>query len=345
MNEVKEGWLIKQGGQIKTWKRRYFILKGGTLSYHKKNGDSPKGVIPLIGSKIEECNTEFPNSFCIIPPSGKRTYYIHASSGQERTEWINALKHHQKNEDHTSPKETDWVKKYDHGGKIVYINKRTGVTTYTDPFPQKLSNSGFIQEPNDKDQHSGLPNDKDQYGGFPNDKDQYGGFPNNSKEQYGGFPVDRDQYGGFPNNSKEQYGGLLVSKIKKDSAPSLTKSENGMKSLKESGGLNSPEKRSQERMSSFQPKSDYAALQALDSYSGLPPINDYLGLKPIDAYSGLKPDEYLGLLPDTESKLQLAPGRYYIAKDEYSSLPVTKISKIKPSQSEDYGSLPPTMEK
>src|SRR5687768_11188867 len=32
---TKEGFLIKQGGSIKTWKRRWFILKGSNLFYYK----------------------------------------------------------------------------------------------------------------------------------------------------------------------------------------------------------------------------------------------------------------------------------------------------------------------
>jgi len=35
----KDGYLTKQGGSIKTWKRRYFILKGRTLYYYKTPKD------------------------------------------------------------------------------------------------------------------------------------------------------------------------------------------------------------------------------------------------------------------------------------------------------------------
>ena len=31
----KSGYLTKLGGRIKTWRRRYFVLKNGTLSYWK----------------------------------------------------------------------------------------------------------------------------------------------------------------------------------------------------------------------------------------------------------------------------------------------------------------------
>ena len=32
----KNGWLTKQGGRIKTWKRRWFILSGNCLYYFKE---------------------------------------------------------------------------------------------------------------------------------------------------------------------------------------------------------------------------------------------------------------------------------------------------------------------
>ena len=31
----KSGYLTKLGGKIKSWKKRYFVLKNGTLSYWK----------------------------------------------------------------------------------------------------------------------------------------------------------------------------------------------------------------------------------------------------------------------------------------------------------------------
>jgi hypothetical protein len=30
-----EGWLIKEGSVVKNWKKRYFVVKGGTIYYYK----------------------------------------------------------------------------------------------------------------------------------------------------------------------------------------------------------------------------------------------------------------------------------------------------------------------
>eukprot|EP01103_Thecamoeba_quadrilineata_P021343 TRINITY_DN977_c0_g1_i1.p1 TRINITY_DN977_c0_g1~~TRINITY_DN977_c0_g1_i1.p1 ORF type:complete len:895 (-),score=201.43 TRINITY_DN977_c0_g1_i1:21-2705(-) len=47
-NAEKKGWLIKQGGKIKTWKRRWFVLSRNCLFYFKNENDpEPCGIIPL----------------------------------------------------------------------------------------------------------------------------------------------------------------------------------------------------------------------------------------------------------------------------------------------------------
>ena len=35
---AKEGWMTKQGGMIKTWKKRWFMLVGQELIYSEKPG-------------------------------------------------------------------------------------------------------------------------------------------------------------------------------------------------------------------------------------------------------------------------------------------------------------------
>jgi PH domain len=35
-DSLKEGWLNKQGGSIKTWKRRYFVLRRDTVLYYRQ---------------------------------------------------------------------------------------------------------------------------------------------------------------------------------------------------------------------------------------------------------------------------------------------------------------------
>ncbi|GAM21478.1 hypothetical protein SAMD00019534_046530 [Acytostelium subglobosum LB1] len=45
---VRSGYLMKKGHKIKSWRRRWFVLRDGTLSYFKSPKDSaPAGTIPL----------------------------------------------------------------------------------------------------------------------------------------------------------------------------------------------------------------------------------------------------------------------------------------------------------
>ena len=51
----KEGWLLKQGGRVKTWKKRWFVLSDNCLYYFWKVSDKePKGIIPLENLKIRK---------------------------------------------------------------------------------------------------------------------------------------------------------------------------------------------------------------------------------------------------------------------------------------------------
>jgi hypothetical protein len=50
---VKEGVLYKQGGQIKTWKQRWMMLREHQLYYYKSAADKePLGMIPLANCKV-----------------------------------------------------------------------------------------------------------------------------------------------------------------------------------------------------------------------------------------------------------------------------------------------------
>nr|XP_035921034.1 rho GTPase-activating protein 24-like isoform X2 [Halichoerus grypus]XP_035921035.1 rho GTPase-activating protein 24-like isoform X2 [Halichoerus grypus]XP_035921036.1 rho GTPase-activating protein 24-like isoform X2 [Halichoerus grypus]XP_035921038.1 rho GTPase-activating protein 24-like isoform X2 [Halichoerus grypus]XP_035921039.1 rho GTPase-activating protein 24-like isoform X2 [Halichoerus grypus] len=65
-NAVKCGWLRKQGGFVKTWHTRWFVLKGDQLYYFKDEDETkPLGTIFLPGNKVLEhpCNEESPGKF------------------------------------------------------------------------------------------------------------------------------------------------------------------------------------------------------------------------------------------------------------------------------------------
>ena len=51
---VKSGWLSKQGGVVKSWNSRWFVLRGSTLFYYAGEDEIKQlGIISLEGNKIE----------------------------------------------------------------------------------------------------------------------------------------------------------------------------------------------------------------------------------------------------------------------------------------------------
>ncbi|KAK3552900.1 hypothetical protein QTP86_028010 [Hemibagrus guttatus] len=112
-NPDREGWLLKEGGRVKTWKRRWFILTDSCLYYFQYTTDKePKGIIPLEnlsirevddphkqfcfelfmphgkGQKIKACKTD-PDGKVVV---GKHSAYkIKASSAEERDDWVQAI--------------------------------------------------------------------------------------------------------------------------------------------------------------------------------------------------------------------------------------------------------------
>lgn len=113
-NPDREGWLLKEGGRVKTWKRRWFILTDNCLYYFQYTTDKePKGIIPLENLSVREVNDPH-KQFCLelfLPEStgqaikacktdqdgkvvvGKhQSYRISAASAEERAEWIQAIR-------------------------------------------------------------------------------------------------------------------------------------------------------------------------------------------------------------------------------------------------------------
>ncbi|KAL8624370.1 hypothetical protein ACOMHN_012770 [Nucella lapillus] len=87
----KCGYLSQLSGKVKTWRRRFFVLRNGELFFYKSQHDvfkKPQGSIVLDGqTKITKSATEL--SFEII--NCKKTYYLTADSPAELERWIRVL--------------------------------------------------------------------------------------------------------------------------------------------------------------------------------------------------------------------------------------------------------------
>ncbi|XP_037862797.2 pleckstrin homology domain-containing family H member 2 isoform X1 [Chlorocebus sabaeus] len=87
----KSGYLLKMSGKVKSWKRRWFVLKGGELLYYKSPSDvirKPQGHIELSAS----CSIlRGDNKQTVQLTTEKHTYYLTADSPNILEEWIKVL--------------------------------------------------------------------------------------------------------------------------------------------------------------------------------------------------------------------------------------------------------------
>ena len=93
---IFEGWGKKQGGAVKTWKKRWFILKETKLWYFAgKTDEEAKGFIELPpGTEIRDVsqNKKFMFSINSRNTKGSRVFYIITDSSVEHTSFFEALK-------------------------------------------------------------------------------------------------------------------------------------------------------------------------------------------------------------------------------------------------------------
>jgi len=94
-----DGYLTKQGGAIKTWKKRWFVLKGPKLWYFKgKTDTSAKGFIELEATTLvrdESANNKKKKTMFSIQArglKGRRVFMMYPETQQEAAEWIEAIR-------------------------------------------------------------------------------------------------------------------------------------------------------------------------------------------------------------------------------------------------------------
>lgn len=88
----KEHFMTKRGGNVKSWKIRWFTLKGNELKYY----DEPANEKPLSTLDLKQCkylvedgSLGKPHCFGIVMPD--RTYHAYCTSEAEKMEWMNAI--------------------------------------------------------------------------------------------------------------------------------------------------------------------------------------------------------------------------------------------------------------
>ncbi|XP_044001219.1 uncharacterized protein CG43867-like isoform X4 [Aphidius gifuensis] len=92
----KAGHLAKLGGKLKTWRKRWFVLKNGVLTYWKNQNDinrKPQGQI-LLDEVCRIIRADGASTFEIS--TGKKTYYLTADCIATMEDWIRVLQNVQR---------------------------------------------------------------------------------------------------------------------------------------------------------------------------------------------------------------------------------------------------------
>jgi len=84
--------MVKEGGSIKTWKKRYFVLKNSEFTYYKNKGEEELGKIPLSTVTAIQFSDKRKRPNCFEVVTANRIYAFSCDTEQEKTEWVEALK-------------------------------------------------------------------------------------------------------------------------------------------------------------------------------------------------------------------------------------------------------------
>ncbi|KYQ91552.1 protein serine/threonine kinase [Tieghemostelium lacteum] len=109
----KQGFLTKEGGSIKTWRKRWCVLKNGSIYYSKNPSSGELGIIHLKEvSSVQQSSRKKKNCFEVATPD--RTYFMKAPSPEDMKSWIDILNQQlQKMKAQQSVKSTVGVEDFD----------------------------------------------------------------------------------------------------------------------------------------------------------------------------------------------------------------------------------------
>eukprot|EP01087_Luapelamoeba_hula_P016412 TRINITY_DN5047_c0_g1_i1.p1 TRINITY_DN5047_c0_g1~~TRINITY_DN5047_c0_g1_i1.p1 ORF type:complete len:1204 (-),score=182.30 TRINITY_DN5047_c0_g1_i1:42-3653(-) len=94
-----EGWLTKQGGKVRNWKDRWFIVtKEGFEYFENEQKEKQLGVIDLVGATQAECAEDNQQFIKVKEPhygwqieTPSRTFFLYAKTDENRRAWMASL--------------------------------------------------------------------------------------------------------------------------------------------------------------------------------------------------------------------------------------------------------------
>ncbi|EPS69948.1 hypothetical protein M569_04813 [Genlisea aurea] len=92
----RSGWLTKQGEYIKTWRRRWFVLKQGKLFWFKDSAvtrsSRPRGVVPVSNClTVKGAEDAINRQFAFELSTRADTMFFIADSEKDKEDWINSI--------------------------------------------------------------------------------------------------------------------------------------------------------------------------------------------------------------------------------------------------------------
>ncbi|ELR12048.1 PH domain containing protein [Acanthamoeba castellanii str. Neff] len=86
----REGFLIKQGASVRTWKRQWCVVSEGRLYYFKTpNDDTAAGFVALEDSAVERSAV---GGFCLEIVTRERRHFFRANDREDMEAWISVIR-------------------------------------------------------------------------------------------------------------------------------------------------------------------------------------------------------------------------------------------------------------
>uniref|UniRef100_A0A8C5NVP6 Pleckstrin n=1 Tax=Jaculus jaculus TaxID=51337 RepID=A0A8C5NVP6_JACJA len=93
--KIREGYLVKKGSMLNTWKPMWVVLLEDGIEFYKKKSDSsPKGMIPLKGSTLTSPCQDFGKRMFVlkITTAKQQDHFFQAAFLEERDAWVRDTK-------------------------------------------------------------------------------------------------------------------------------------------------------------------------------------------------------------------------------------------------------------
>ncbi|XP_049848756.1 PH domain-containing protein DDB_G0274775-like [Schistocerca gregaria] len=88
-----QGWMTKQGGSFKNWKRRWFVLKGPVIYYFKSNAPETEvqGQIDLTSQSFVRQEFKHGKKQAFAVATQKRIFFMYADQDEESAKWMSLI--------------------------------------------------------------------------------------------------------------------------------------------------------------------------------------------------------------------------------------------------------------